>query len=134
MSVAGYGLGLSISKRIVEKLGGEVGVMSHDGTGGSLFYFTLPAATEAKNNDDKPNPTYHATHKTLKPSTMDMLPVEEGRLDRHRTEFAITQCAIAEYLPTSPAQVLDDGGGPGRYALWLAETGHAVTLLDLSQQ
>lgn len=41
----GYGLGLSIAKRIVEKLGGEVGVISTD-TQGSEFYFTLPAATE----------------------------------------------------------------------------------------
>jgi SAM-dependent methyltransferase len=28
--------------------------------------------------------------------------------------------------------VLDIGGGPGRYALWLAERGHRVTLADLS--
>ncbi len=43
----GHGLGLSIVLRIVEKLGGQVGVESEPG-GGSLFYFTLPAApTEA---------------------------------------------------------------------------------------
>ena len=41
----GYGLGLSIVRRIVEKLGGEVGVESEGEAGrGSLFYFTLPAA------------------------------------------------------------------------------------------
>jgi len=43
----GHGLGLSIVQRIVEKLGGQVGVVSNDASGtGSLFYFTLPAACE----------------------------------------------------------------------------------------
>lgn len=40
----GHGLGLSIVKRIVEKLGGEVGVTSTPGEG-SGFSFTLPAAS-----------------------------------------------------------------------------------------
>ncbi|HQE93327.1 MAG TPA: PAS domain S-box protein [Anaerolineae bacterium] len=39
----GYGLGLSIVRRIMEKLGGEVGVVSALGEG-SRFYFTLPMA------------------------------------------------------------------------------------------
>ena len=38
----GHGLGLSIVRHIVEKLGGKVGVESKAGKG-SLFYFTLPA-------------------------------------------------------------------------------------------
>lgn len=41
-NVEGFGLGLSIVKRIVDKLGGEVGVKSHIGQG-SEFYFTLPS-------------------------------------------------------------------------------------------
>jgi two-component system sensor histidine kinase/response regulator len=40
--VSGHGLGLSIVRRIVEKLGGRAGVESRPGEG-STFYFTLPA-------------------------------------------------------------------------------------------
>jgi PAS domain S-box-containing protein len=39
----GYGLGLSIVRRIVEKLGGQVGVESQPGQG-CVFSFTLPAS------------------------------------------------------------------------------------------
>jgi two-component system, sensor histidine kinase and response regulator len=41
----GHGLGLSIVRRIVEKLGGQVGVESNGVPGqGSTFFFTLPGA------------------------------------------------------------------------------------------
>jgi signal transduction histidine kinase len=41
----GHGLGLSIVRRIVDKLGGQAGVISEVGKG-STFYFTLPEAPE----------------------------------------------------------------------------------------
>jgi signal transduction histidine kinase len=44
--VEGHGLGLSIVQRIVEKLGGQVGVESEVGRG-SLFSFTLPGVGNA---------------------------------------------------------------------------------------
>ena len=54
------------------------------------------------------------------------------RLERHRTEFAVTMRALQAHLSPPPAQVLDCGGGPGRYAVELARRGHQVTLFDLS--
>jgi signal transduction histidine kinase len=42
--VSGHGFGLSIVRRIVEKLGGQAGVESKVGEG-SVFYFTLPRTT-----------------------------------------------------------------------------------------
>lgn len=45
-AVQGHGLGLSIVQRIVERLGGTVGVESEPGRG-STFYFTLPMAETA---------------------------------------------------------------------------------------
>ncbi len=53
------------------------------------------------------------------------------RPDDGAVEFAVTRRAIEDYLPAG-ARVLDIGGGPGRYSLWLAERGHRVALADLS--
>ncbi len=43
----GTGLGLSISKQLIEKMGGEIGVISHDGEG-SNFWFTIALPEGAK--------------------------------------------------------------------------------------
>lgn len=59
---------------------------------------------------------------------------EWERLKRHRTEFAVTMRALAEHLPPPPVQVLDCGGGPGRYAIELAHCGYEVALFDLSAE
>lgn len=56
---------------------------------------------------------------------------EWSRMDRHPVEFAITKAYIEKYVRPGE-RVLDLGGGPGRYSLWLAEKGCDVTLLDLS--
>jgi len=58
---------------------------------------------------------------------------EWERLDRHRTELAVTMRAFREFMPPPPAKVLDLGGGPGRYAVALTKQGYAVTLVDLSK-
>jgi signal transduction histidine kinase len=51
----GHGLGLSIVRRIAERLDGEVGVESVIGKG-STFFFTLPAAPTTTSNDDGDTP------------------------------------------------------------------------------
>ncbi|HWE67124.1 MAG TPA: methyltransferase domain-containing protein, partial [Acidimicrobiales bacterium] len=45
-------------------------------------------------------------------------------------EFARTQELILRFLPQRRLRILDVGGGPGAYALWLSELGHDVTLID----
>ncbi len=57
---------------------------------------------------------------------------EWTRLERHRTEFAVTLRAMTKYLPPPRASILDIGGGPGRYSIELAQQGYLVTLFDLS--
>ncbi len=48
-----------------------------------------------------------------------------GQLERVRTQEILTR-----YLPAPPAVILDVGGGAGIYALWLAELGYTVHLID----
>ncbi len=46
-------------------------------------------------------------------------------------EFTVTTHALNTNLP-SHGRVLDIGGGPGRYSIWLAQRGYTVVLADLS--
>ncbi|CAM4406937.1 methyltransferase domain-containing protein [Paenibacillus phoenicis] len=59
---------------------------------------------------------------------------EWERLVRHRIEYDITRRYFDEYITGERLRVLDIGGGPGRYSIYLAEQGHEVTLLDLSKR
>ena len=59
---------------------------------------------------------------------------EWERLDRHRMEFSITCRVLDEFLPSPPGRVLDVGGGPGRYTIYLTQIGYRVSLLDISQR
>lgn len=60
--------------------------------------------------------------------------VEVRRLGRGHgpLELARTKELLSRYLPAPPAVVLDVGGGPGTYALWLARRGFVVHLVDAS--
>ncbi|EKD55696.1 MAG: hypothetical protein ACD_59C00069G0001 [uncultured bacterium] len=57
---------------------------------------------------------------------------EWERLERHKIEFEITKRIIYGNITRKKAKIIDIGGGPGRYSLWLASLGHKVTLIDLS--
>jgi ubiquinone/menaquinone biosynthesis C-methylase UbiE len=58
---------------------------------------------------------------------------EEQRLSRGtgKLELARTQEIMSRYLQQPPVSVLDIGGGAGIYALWLAQQGYRVHLVDL---
>jgi SAM-dependent methyltransferase len=58
---------------------------------------------------------------------------EWSRLDARRTEFEVTCRALDEFLPPPPANILDIGSGPGRYAIRLGGRGYRVSLADVSQ-
>ena len=55
----------------------------------------------------------------------DRLSEGDGLLERLRT-----QELIERHIGSEPATVIDVGGGPGAYAVWLAGLGHRVHLVD----
>ncbi len=55
----------------------------------------------------------------------DRLTAGQGAL-----ELARTQALLGRYLPPPPAVIADVGGGPGRYAIWLADRGYRIHLVD----
>ncbi|NUU77317.1 class I SAM-dependent methyltransferase [Paenibacillus xylanilyticus] len=56
---------------------------------------------------------------------------EWGRLEREPLEFIINMHYIRAHLPAA-GLVLDNGAGPGKYAMELAKLGYHVTLSDLT--
>jgi SAM-dependent methyltransferase len=79
--------------------------------------------------------------RTVKPAAKDIDPAitdyydrapEEARLEQgpFQLEEARTRELIQRFSPPPPAMLLDVGGAAGAYALWLAEAGYAVHLVD----
>lgn len=56
---------------------------------------------------------------------------EWGRLEREPLEFMVNWHYIRRFLPDS-GHILDNGAGPGKYAIELAKYGYDVTLTDLT--
>ena len=57
--------------------------------------------------------------------------LEWERLEGFHFEIEIANHYLKKYLRGKT--VLDIGGGPGRYSVWLAKQGYDVTLVDLSE-
>ena len=56
---------------------------------------------------------------------------EWGRLDREPIEFLVNMHYISRYLPNR-GHILDNGAGPGKYAMELAKQGYELSLTDLT--
>ena len=59
---------------------------------------------------------------------------EHARLDKQTLEFTRSKNIITRYLSNDNMEIADIGGGTGPYSFWLAEQGHKVHLLDVTQK
>jgi CheY-like chemotaxis protein len=73
----GTGLGLALSKKIVEAQGGQVGVQSTRGQG-SVFYAVLPTQADLTNEQ----PPEHSTAPAASPDMPKVLVIEDSEADR----------------------------------------------------
>jgi len=75
---------------------------------------------------------------TKHPEPEDLFAEKAGWFDQHydtmrgRVRFRLLREQLKEVLPAPPADILDAGGGTGRFAAGLAADGYRVTLLDPS--
>ena len=96
----------------------------HDGKGqksGALLAVRNPRLTMSVGDDLEALRSYYE------------LGEERERLSEARgaLEFERSKELIERFLPPIPAVIADIGGGPGRYALWLAELGYEVRHRDI---
>ena len=59
---------------------------------------------------------------------------ENERLKNEPLEFVRTKEIISRFLPEKPIKIVDLCGASGHYSYWLAQKGHEVHLIDLSER
>ena len=117
----GTGLGLAISKRLVEAMGGEIGVVPAPDRG-SVFWFTLPLEEEARSFADAPG----GTAARMRAGLISASPVLHASL-KLQLEAAGMEMVELQSLESGPADAI-------ACDVVLFDAGHGVeTLPDLSQ-
>ena len=93
----GTGLGLVISKRLIEQMGGEIGVDSNPGRG-SEFWISLTLPKTRDLSDDLPSLPLQGRHAVL---------LEQRPLTRQALHHQLEDCGLEVYEPASLESLFD---------------------------
>ena len=101
----GSGLGLTISQRLVQMLGGQLQLESHEGAG-SRFWFWLPLQGEQAPTPEMPQPglAQPSTEQVLTERALKFLVVDDHRVNR-----LLARKVLLQQWPGSVVDECDDG-------------------------
>ena len=106
---AGTGLGLAICKRLIDAMGGRIGVSSREGAG-SLFWFRVPLGVAAANEEESPTPASDAAPTMPPLAPQKILLVEDNITNLMVAHRMLTAAGHKVITATDGYEALDAAG------------------------